>query len=245
MGPILGGAAGLRFTANCNIVFHGNSLIYGQSGATVPDGAMPYQVQRMAPVNNLVTCQNYGINGQSWPSMFSGGTGGAIDALFDPAKTNILVAWEGTNYIRQYGASAADAYAQAQAYTAQRLAVHPGWLVVHMTLLPIYYQSFNDATAASVNAVQNGYSQLLRDGWRDMGAAGLVDVQQSGSPFLLPNYNRTTFQAAMYEGESIWSPNDQEGGGGVGQNQFVHPGDAGYRYLARAVARTFRRLPRG
>jgi lysophospholipase L1-like esterase len=243
MGPILGGFMGLRVTTDFNIVFHGNSLIYGRSGATVPTGAMPYQVQRLPPVNNLVTCVNMGLNGQQWDGMLTGGSGAAVDALFDSSKTNILVAWEGTNYIRNNSATAAQAFAAAQEYTTQRKTVHPGWKIIHMTLLPIYYQTYDDATAATVNAIQNTYSQLLRDNWRSM-CEGLVDVQQAGSPFLLPNYNRTTFQAATYNGQSIWSPNDQQGGGGEGQNQFVHPSDTGYAAIAQMVASTLRRVSR-
>lgn len=229
-------------TAGTNIVFHGNSLVYGQSGASVPAGAMPYQVQRLAPVNNLVTCQNYGVNGQRWGGMMTSGTGASVDALFDPAKKNVLIAWEGTNDINGGGLTAAQAFANAQAYTAERIA-SKNWIIVHMTCLPCYYQSFSDSTSASINTVLAQYNLLLRNGWKAIGAKGLADVQQAGSPFLLPNFNRSTFLSATYSGQSIWSPNDQQGGGGTGQNQFVHCSDTGYGVLANIVAAALRRLP--
>lgn len=244
IGPILSGAAYVKFSANMVIAFHGNSLIYGQSGATVPTGAMPYQVQRLAPVNNFVTCQNFGVNGQAWPSMFTAGTGASIDSLYDPSKTNILVSWEGHNDMIGLGKTSAQAIADATTYTSQRLAVNPGWKIIHMTLLPTYYQSWSDATAAAKNALFEEYNALLRAQWRSMGAKALIDVRATGSIFNLPDYNRTTFAALQSSGQSVWSPNDQEGGGGTGQNQFVHLSDTGYSVVAQMVANVLRRVPR-
>ncbi|MGI4937324.1 MAG: hypothetical protein ACRYF5_11345, partial [Janthinobacterium lividum] len=182
-------------------------------------------------------------DGQQWNQMMANGSGGYVDSTYDSTKKNILICWEGTNAINIGGISAAQAFAQAQAYTAERLSIHPGWLIVHMTLLPIYYQQWSDATAANVNAVQNAYSNMLRDGWKAMGAKAIIDVQQAGSVFRFSDYNKTTFQAANIGGQSIWSPNDQYGGGGTGQNQWVHPSNVGYTQIAQIAVSVVRRLP--
>lgn len=242
MGPILSSHATVKYaTDTAVIVFHGNSLVYGQSGATVPQGAMPYQVQRLAPVGNAVTCNNRGANGQSWAGMRT--TGAQVDALYESGKKNILVCWEGHNSQFGEGKTPAQAFADAQAYCADRLTAKPGWLIVHMTTIPAFYQSWTDSQSAAGNANLNEYNRLLTEGWRGTGAKSLVDVRQTGSPFILGNFNRTTFAAALYGGQSIWSPNDQQGGGGTGQNQFVHCSDVGYGYLAQIVANALRRLP--
>lgn len=241
---VLSGLNAVRYlSASANIVFHGNSLIYGQSGATVPTGAMPYQVQRMPPINNQVTCINKGVNGQSWAGMRT--TGSEVDALFVAGKSNVLVAWEGHNSQFGEGKTPAQAFADCQAYCADRLAARPGWLILHMTTIPAYYQSWTDSDSATGNAKLEAYNDLLRAGWRGTGAKGLVETRQSGSAFLFANYLRTTFAAANIAGQSIWSPNDQQGGGGTGQNQFVHPSDIGYMALAQMVSVALRRIPKG
>lgn len=239
----LGGINPLRYSSAVNIVFHGNSLVFGQSGATVPVGAMPYQVQHQAPVNNTTLCQNLGVNGQSWGQMLSGGSGDSVDALYDPTRTNILIAWEGHNDMLGQGKTPEQAFADAQTYTSQRLAAHPGWRVIHMTCLPAYYQSWNDAQSADGNSKLDRYNELLRIGWSNIGAKALVEVRPKGSPFDLQNYNKSTFAAAAFQGQSIWSPNDQQGGGGVGQNQFVHCSDIGYSIIAQFVSSVLKRLP--
>jgi hypothetical protein len=175
--------------------------------------------------------------------MFTGGSGSTIDALYNPSKTNILIAWEGHNDMLGLGKTAAQAFADAQTYTSQRLAANPGWKIIHMTCLPGYYQSWDDTASAAGNAKLDQYNDLLRAGWRGTGAKALVEVRQAGSPFVLADYKRTTFAAATYQGQSIWSPNDQQGGGGTGQNQFIHCSDIGYGYLAQIVANVLKRLP--
>lgn len=242
IGPILSGVARLVFSSSgVNIVCHGDSLTYGQSGATFP---YPEQLQQLPPINGQVVCRNLGQNGQQWDQMMSSGSGAAADSFYDPSKANILIAWEDTNAVNIGGFNAVQTDQKRAAYFAERLAVHPNWMIIGMTTLPIYYQGWSDATAASINAIQNDVSDRLRANWRSMGLKGLVDVQQAGSVFRLPNYLKTTFQAANVDGQSIWSPNDQFGGGGSGQNQWVHPSNIGYTQIAKMVAAVLKRLPK-
>lgn len=224
MAPILGGPARLRYAAGkANIVFHGNSIVLGQSGASNP---MPAQVQTMAPVNNQVACINKGVNGQSWAGMRS--TGGQVDALFVAGIPNILIVLEGHNSQFGEGKTPAQAWADAVAYHADRLASHPEWRIYDITNIPAYYQNWSDSDSATNNAKLETYNNLARANWRSVGAKGIIETRLPGSPFVFADYNRTTFASAKINGLSIWSPNDQQGGGGTGQNQFVHPSDTGY-----------------
>ncbi|MDQ2821047.1 MAG: hypothetical protein M3Y65_11755 [Pseudomonadota bacterium] len=247
MGLILGGSPLVRYLAGkVNIVFHGNSLIYGQSGATVPTGAMPYQVQRLPPVNDQITCINKGVNGQSWAGMRN--TGNQVDALFDSTKINVLVVMEGHNSTMGEGKSPAQAIADATAYMADRLATHPEWLILVADTQPAYYQSWDDNTAASKNSILLAYNTLLKNQYRAMGAKVLIETRLAGSPFAFASYTKATFQAAKIGGQSIFSPNDREGGAPdgqfVGQLQWVHYSDIGNGALAQIFASGLRRLPR-
>lgn len=243
MGPILGGSPFVRFASDSAVVVcHGNSITFGQSGATIPTGAYPYQLQRLTPVNNRLTCVNKGVNGQRWSGMRT--QGAEVDALFVEGKQNVLLAWEGHNSIIGGGLTPAQAWADCQAYCADRLAAHPRWKIIHATTLPACYQNWSDSDSANSNALLEQYNALLRAGWQSTGAKGLVEMRQAGSPFAFANYQRSTFIAANISGQSLWPPNDQNGGvpdgQNVGQLQWVHPSDVGYTAIAQMWAAVMR-----
>ncbi len=182
MGPLMGGVPVIRYTtSSAVIVFDGNSLVLGASGATDP---MPAQVFRSAPVNSTSACTNSGTNGARTNEMITQAAA-QIDPLFNAAKNNILVVWEGRNSIYNGGRTPAAAWVEIQDYVAARLALHPEWKIVLMTVLPQRASTDTDASAAATWATFQQFNDLMRAGWRATGAKALVDVVAPGSPFLL------------------------------------------------------------
>lgn len=219
-------------SATAKIVFHGNSLVYGASGATDP---MPAQVYRSSLINQQVICSNQGVNGQTTQDMIN--SGGTIDNLFATGKSNVLVVWEGHNSINTLmngGASGeeatASAWEQMKTYVAQRLAAKP-WKIVLMTVLPSRRSIDTNATCNSINDAYVAYNDLMKAEWRSIGASALVDMVQPGSPFIMPDWSLASFEAI-----SLWS----EGDGG----QWVHLNNEGYGVIAEYVVDKLRRLRR-
>ncbi len=233
MGPLMSKGGVLKYTlATTNVVFHGNSLIAG-TGTTV-SGAMPYQVQRLPGINNKFTVVNLGINGQNLVQMLTTGTN-SVDPLFDPTKKNVLVVWEGHNTMNSLSYTGAQAYEALKTYTNARLSLNP-WLIVHMTLMPARYLNTSDATANSLNTRFNDYNDLLRAGYKEMGAKLLVDVRQAGSPFMTPpDYSIESFNDITTSNQTVWSL--------VDNRQWVHLNNVGYAVIAQMVAATLRRMP--
>ncbi len=226
MGPMMGGVPVVRYTtSSAVIVFDGNSLVLGASGATDP---MPAQVFRNPPISSTSACTNSGTNGARTYEMTSQAAA-QIDPLFNAAKDNILVVWEGRNSMYNGGRTPAQAWAEVQAYVSARLALHPEWKIVLMTVLPQRASTDTDASAAATWATFQEFNDLMRAGWRAAGAKALVDVVASGSPFLL-----TSFAIADFNAIGLWSPTET--------TQWVHLSNAGYAYIASLVSASLRRL---
>jgi lysophospholipase L1-like esterase len=220
----------MRFTAaSAPVVFHGNSLVAGPF-VTTP---MPAQVRLLAPIRSQVACDNRGQPGYTWEQLRT--QGATINALYQAGKTNVLVILEGTNALLSGGQSAAACYASARAYITERLAAHP-WRIMLLTTPPFRTASMDDAASIEINGRVTAYNNLLRANWATDGCAALVDFQQAGSPFAISSFTVAAFNAIQYNGTTVWTSSEA---------QWVHPNDNGYACLARMVALTLRRLPRG
>ncbi len=228
MGPIMNGAPVLKYTASSAvIVFHGNSLVYGLSYAT---DTVPALVQVAAPINNTSTCVNRGVNGIQTPAMITNAST-QVDALYSGAKDNIVVFWEGRNSIYNGGKTPSQAWADVVTYCADRLAAHPGWKIVLMTLIPQRVAGDSDASCAVVQAKFDEFNALMRAGWRAAGAKACCDVVQEGSPF------RGVTTLAHFNAGGLYNTTADPG-------YFVHLTNTGNAVIASQVSQTLRRLTR-
>lgn len=218
------GASGLvRFSGDqTNIVFDGNSLVYGYGLADPPNQSVPGQLKPMAPLNGNVNVLNIGVSGQTIDNMRTRGTQYA-DAGYVPGKRNVLLAWEGTNSVcntTMTGQAAGDAM---RAYCADRLAAHKDWIIVLMTTLPRFDVSAGSWTVPQANAELSAFDAYLKANCRSMGAKALIDVRAGG----IFTYTGPTMSAAMsqYMAEN------------------VHYNAAGGALIAAYVAAVLKRLP--
>jgi lysophospholipase L1-like esterase len=225
-GPILSGSPFQRYSAaTVNVVCDGNSLTQGVGALSSP---YPSQLGAMDPLKGLVNVTNLGVSGQTTGQMTSAATD--VDGAWVSGKTNILIAWEGTNSITGGQRTAAQAAQEMTDYIAARQAVQP-WIVVLMTCLP--RQAGTEAASATLNATLDAYNALLKANYKTMGARAIVDVRQAGGPFAFADYLDATFTAAAATG--LWAS---------GESPHVHLSGAGYFKVAQMVAAVLKRLPR-
>lgn len=226
IGPIMGGVTRLKYSASSvNVVFDGNSLTAGVGG-----GPYTSYVASMAPLNGVVTVTNCGINGQTTAAMMSASD---VDGAWAAGKTNILVAWEGTNSIAGGGSTAQQAATDMASYIAARQGAHP-WTVLLLTCLPRQSGAGQQQTT-DLNAALDAYNAILRSTYRTMGARMLVDIRASGSPFNLADYQMATFEAAASAANTLWAAGET--------GQHIHLSNAGYFQVAQMVADALKRLP--
>jgi lysophospholipase L1-like esterase len=110
------------------IAFDGNSLVYGQQVAV--DQTLPAQVGQMYGGKAIV--YNFGKGAQTTLDMEKDASQ-QIDPILRLYRTNILVAWEGTNDL-YFGASPETAYQNLVSYSKERK--KNGWKVILLTVLP-------------------------------------------------------------------------------------------------------------
>lgn len=228
MGPILGGRPPtLKFDANVNIVCDGNSLTAGVGGYPWPNG-LKIRTGFTAP-----SYVNVGVSGQTTQQMNGVGADVTdVNGAWVAGKTNVLVAWEGTNSICNVGRTAAQAAQDMADYIAARKAVHP-WIVLIGTCLPRQTNNGQAATT-SQNAVLDAYNALLRANYRAYGAKGLFDVRQAGSPFNVADYQMATFETAAAGG--LWAAGET--------GNHIHLSSAGYDALVdQIIIPAIKRLP--
>jgi hypothetical protein len=276
-GPILGGAARLKFDSSLNIVFDGNSLFNGQGGQDVPRIAVktypisaathPVTESYDSPVtasgtnwqtrtsDRGVPVRKTAISGQTWRQMngigSSGETAADVDGAFVSGKTNVLIAWEGTNSMWPSlgNRTAAQAVQDATDYIAARQAAvaasYPGqkWIVLIGTCLPRESPTSEAATDSFNRNSVEPYNTTLRNTYRSMGARGLFDVQQAGSAFKLPDYSYASFEASAAN-TGYWAATTAEGGQDS-VNGRTHLSTNGYAYLVtNIIMPALMRLPR-
>lgn len=224
--PHLRGRARFKPSAtNVNIVFDGNSIVYGYYQTTNIE-------QRMAaswPLAGLgLTVANLGKNGYTW-RMLMGLDGGSnnVDSQYVAGRKNILVVMETTNSIYVGGRSGSQAAADAQAYVAARLAAH-AWTVLLVTAPPHWVA--NQTTADANNAAIDSANAAMRANYRAWGAAACADIRAPNAPYAFPDYAQSRFSAAQSLG--YFHPGD-----------LLHPADAGAAAIAATINGEIARLP--
>jgi hypothetical protein len=221
----------LQWGAAVNVVWDGNSLVYGV-GSTAGN-TLPEQAAALAPMAGAgAAWSNVGVSGQTWVDMQSATD---VDALWVNGKANVLLTWEGTNSIINSGRTPMQALGDAAAYTTARRAAHP-WIIATLTTLPrqagttITDQASRDAR----NADLVSYNSLLMASPQAYGFDVVVDVRPSGGPFAFTGYADGDFAAA----DAYWR------GAEVLTNARIHLANTGYALIAGYVAAALRRLPR-
>jgi hypothetical protein len=209
----------LRFDARANVVWDGNSLVYGVSVTATEN--LPAKVAAQPPMVAGATTQNFGVPGYTWMDMIA--QGARIDAAWDATKRNILVPWEITNTAAA-GYSGSNNGLVAARYIAARRAAHPDWLIVLPTSLPRY-----DATGALCDRLQSA-DDYIRANWRALGADAICDVRA-----MVPELNFSGKSADSFIGtQSMWFET----------SNWIHLSPTGYARLALAVSQVFASLPK-
>lgn len=245
MHPALAGSPRIKFNSTLNVVCDGNSLFAGQGGGqniprvlakTAPFSATTHPISQSYDATQLVNTTNYvkwqtdksvtvlniAISGQTWRKMngLDGYSAADVDGAWVAGKTNVLILWEGTNSISS-GRTAAQAIQDATDYiTARQAAVnaaYPGkrWIILVGTCLPRQNSGTDQTLVDTLNATIDSYNALLRAQYKTMGAHGLFDVRQEGSPFnwympdgVTPDYRIATFEANCTGTSSLWQGTD-------------------------------------
>ena len=210
----------LKASAAVKVVFDGNSLVQGVGATSTP---LPAAFASLVP--GVASVSNLGGSGRTWRQMngLDGGSSAAVDAAFDPAKKNVLFAWETTNSVFNAGRSAAQTIQDATDYIAARRAAHPGWRIVLLTSIPRQPGLAGNQAMASVDAA-------FLANYRAMGADAVVNVRRQGSYFNFADYTDATF---ANDPNGYWS----EAAGGR-----VHLRDPAYQLIAGWCSEAFKRL---
>lgn len=226
--------AWLKFSAATTaVVMDGNSLVYGYRNPG-PGNTIAQQIvsQSTSPLyGSGVVVTNLGVNGQTWAAMLSG-----LPAFVD-GKTNIVVAWEGTNSI-QGGRTAGQAIQDATDYITAVHAANSGFRVVLMTCLPRQGGFAPWGTIAAFNAEIDAYNATLRSSHMSMGAVALCDVRKAGGVFdMAGDYTNAQFAACNTRaGVTVWLEPTT--------GSAIHLTDAGDAVVSTMLADTLRRLKR-
>ncbi len=210
--------------AQAHLIFDGDSLM--ASHASSAGNRVPGRVVAYPPVNGAATSSMLAISGQTVQDMID--TASDVDAAFNPARTNVLITFAGTNGMIDGGAVQAD---RMRTYLAARKAAHPELLVVLGGLIPRYEPG--TLTVADRNERMVAYNALCRSNWRTWGADAFFDTRPAGGPFDLPDWSLGSFTRA--ETLPLWSTADTAG-------VYTHLSDVGAAYVARQISDALRRL---
>ena len=236
IGPILGGAARLRYSAaTANVVCDGNSITSGEAWTTTP---YPAQLSALAPISSQFTVANLGISGQTIRQMngLDGRSAADVDAAYSAGKKNILLPWGGTNDIdpNVAGLSGAQSALNLADYIAARLAIHPDWYVIVLTCLPFIYNGWSTGTSTTYNAEVDAFNAAIRANYRDWGASMCLDLRADGTLFdMQGDYSLANFETAPRM--AVWAPETA--------GKHIHLTDAGAGYVAALAASALRRVP--
>lgn len=229
------GAKSLVYTAAAvAVTMDGNSLVFGYRNPG-PGNTIAQQIvsQSGSPLyGSGITVANLGNSGQTWQDMLSG------LPSYSSGKTNIVVAWEGTNTIAAGNGTpktAAQAIVQAQSYINAVKAVNPSIRVVMMTCLPRQGGFAGWGSIAALNAEIDRYNALLQSSYLSMGCVAICDVRQPGGVFdLAGDYSDASFAACNTRaGSTVWLE---------GSNSRIHLTDAGDAVIAGLLAETLRHV---
>lgn len=246
----LNGAAMLKINAASvgAVICHGNSLTVGtgapagQDYVTQLNGMAPLAGSGLAAANKGVGGQSINIPSAPGGDMMTSGPSN-VDALLVAGKTNVLIAWEGTNQLVNGGANAATAAAAMQAYVAARLAAASTagkkLRVLLLTMPPGYSvaqgAASNDANALLWNQAADAYNNALRANYKAWGAHGLADI-----PLLIPGMKALLDKVRAGNAVTL----GDFGSSGLYAADNLHLVAATYTLIAQAVANALRRMPR-
>lgn len=213
----------LKPSASVKVVFDGNSLVQGIGATSTP---LPTAFGNLVG-STIASVSNLGGSGRTWRNMngLDGGSSASVDAAFDPAKTNVLFAWETTNSVCNVGRTAAQTIQDATDYIAARRAAHPTWRIVLLTSIPRQQADPANQTLAAVDAA-------FLANYRAMGADAVVNVRRQGSYFNFADYSAGTF---ANDPNGYW----YEAAGGR-----VHLRDPAYQLIAGWCLEAFKRVRR-
>jgi hypothetical protein len=238
--------SGIVFDSSLNIVWDGNSLV----ASTGPSQNVARCTAKVAPVSVATAGANFlpdatsvgtsplryqsdkgilvtnlGIGGQSWRKMnaLDGGSATDVDGAFNPAKTNLLITWEGTNSLTG-GRTVAQTVQDATDYVTARRAANPWAKIFTGTCLPRLNQSTDQAAVDADNLKLDQYNAYVLANYKAMGFDGVFDVRKAGSAFNLPDYNIQTFNDAAAAAGTYWVSSDPAG-------QHIHLNSDGYWYV--------------
>lgn len=219
MGPILGRSTRMRFNSSkVAITYDGNShvSITRDSGRFT---ALPASMGSV-PINNI------GVGGSTWRMLngLDGGDASDVDGAYVNGKTNILIAWEGTNTLREFGRTPAQGWQDCVDYCSARQAYvaanRPGqrpWIILLGTCLPLG-ANYQYGDPVPRNAAIDAYNVIMRQNFRQV-AKGLFDVREVGSIFE-GDLGKTAITSGIYaQGDSLHSTWD--GYGKVTTNQII------------------------
>lgn len=229
------GSRWLKFSASVNVVWDGNSLVYGQGASYVGgirNNAVTQTANRAPIAGSGATVTNLGVSGQTWAQMNSSASD--VDAAWIDGKTNLLVLWETTNAVCSQSSSQtpAQCLSAIRTYVTNRRAARP-WVIVCLTTIPREYGfAVNDqATRSAKNADLLAVDAALKANPAEYGLDRVIDLRRPGSPFAFSSFSSSDFDSAG----AIW----QEPAG-----TRVHLNNAGYAIVAEMVAEDLRWIPR-
>lgn len=217
----------LRFSSSVNVVWDGNSLVFGvgSSGGQ----KLPTQVAALAPMaGSGAAVFNAGVSGQTWANMISGASD--VDGQWSAGKTNVLVLWETTNAVCNTSKTSAQVQSEIATYIAARRAAHP-WVIVGLTTIPREAAGTitDQTTRTAQNLVMADVDSAMIAGAMDFDR--IVNVRQAGGPFNFAGYETIDFDSSG----AVW--NESSGG-------RIHLNNAGYAVVAGYTADVLRTLPR-
>jgi hypothetical protein len=242
-----GGAKRVAYSSAVNIAADGDSITVGQGSSS--GQTYPVQLSAQAPLmgSGVAAITNLGVGAQSWKNMTgltepNGGNPSTsiadVSAAWVNGKTNILLAHNSNS--PYFNGSAAQSIADAAAYCAAVLAVHP-WKIVLATIFPRLRASSptpGGQTYAQLNATFMAYNATLLSTFRSMGAVAVVDLAPPGSVW--GNlYAGGDFTSTAFNVTAVNSLYDKAGDSG----DWIHPVNAGYALMAAQWAATLRRVP--
>ena len=184
-----------------NIVWHGDSLTYGQNGSNPGTTSATRLAQVINALGPIWQARNYGNPGHTISQMISELTA-TVNGYYDATKqNNILVVQGGHNDIGGGGLTAAQVIANIGTYLQTALAAHP-WKIIWSTQPPAQYPGAYPANFDSIRDTINAYMRL---NWQSLGIAALSDfaldfrmgldgceynsTYYSGTDFTQPNYS--------------------------------------------------------
>lgn len=221
VGTLVSGAFPKWTSGAINLVFDGNSITRGQ-GATNAIHNLTACVARRTPYvgTSQPALQNLGVDGQTWRMMdgLDAGSSADVDAAWTVGKTNVLIAWEGTNSL-QAGRTVLQAVGDATTYLANRQAANSWDVRVIATAMPRGQADVASGTIAGMNALIDAWNTYIRANYIAMGFTHLIDVRTGNSPYNFNSYTAGDFTAAApyyYQTDAV----------------NTHPNDLGYSCLS-------------